>query len=135
MFEITVIGRVHSSIADRARAPLQGSEGAPNAKIEIDPAFSRALDGMEAGQDIWLLTWLHKSDRSTLSVHPRGDARKPMKGVFATRSPDRPNPIGLHRVTVLSTDRRQWLEVRGLEAIDGTPVIELKPVIENHSQF
>jgi tRNA-Thr(GGU) m(6)t(6)A37 methyltransferase TsaA len=135
MFEVAVVGRVHSSLVDRASAPLQGSEGAPDAKIEIEPAFSKGLEGIEVGQHIWVLTWLHQSERSTLFLHPRGDAHQPMKGVFATRSPARPNPIGLHWVTVLRSDGRQWLEVRGLEAIDGTPVIDIKPVIENMGGF
>jgi tRNA-Thr(GGU) m(6)t(6)A37 methyltransferase TsaA len=109
---------------------LQGWEGAPNAKLEIDPAFVQGPDGIKPGQDIRIFTWLHESQRSILKVQPRGDVQKPMMGVFATRSPDRPNPIGLHRATVLSVDGDRWLQVQGPEAIDGTPIIDIKPVLE-----
>jgi tRNA-Thr(GGU) m(6)t(6)A37 methyltransferase TsaA len=132
--EISAIGHVRSILKDRSAAPRQGSEGAPNATLEILPSFIEALDGIQAGQDIWIFTWLHESRRSVLKVHPRGDARNPLSGVFATRSPDRPNPIGLHRAKVLSVTRERWLEVEGLEAIDGTPIVDLKPVIEGAAE-
>jgi tRNA-Thr(GGU) m(6)t(6)A37 methyltransferase TsaA len=128
-FEITPIGYVHSVLKDRTGAPRQGSEGAPNARLQINAAFLRGLDGLEAGQDIWIFTWLHQAKRHVLEVHPRGDARNALSGVFTTRSPDRPNPIGLHLAKLLSADGC-WLEVQGLEAIDGTPIIDIKPALE-----
>jgi tRNA-Thr(GGU) m(6)t(6)A37 methyltransferase TsaA len=130
-FDISPIGYVHSTLKERSGAPRQGWEGAPNAKLEIYPGFVQALDGIESGQDIWILTWLHESRRSVLKVHPRGEVSNPLMGVFATRSPDRPNPIGLHRTKVLSVDNDGWIQVEGLEAIDGTPIIDIKPVLEN----
>jgi tRNA-Thr(GGU) m(6)t(6)A37 methyltransferase TsaA len=108
---------------------LQGSEGAPEAWVEIDPAFADALVGIAKGDEIILLTWLDRSRRDVLEVHPRGDPEKPLAGVFATRSPDRPNPIGLHRVHVLETDAPARLRVWPLEALDGTPIIDIKPVL------
>ena len=131
-FDVFPIGYVHSTLKERSGAPLQGWEGAPNATLEIDPAFVQGLDGIKSGQDIWIFTWLHESQRSVLKVHPRGDMRNPLTGVFATRSPDRPNPIGLHRAKVMSIDEARWLQVQGLEAIDGTPVIDIKPVLEHN---
>jgi tRNA-Thr(GGU) m(6)t(6)A37 methyltransferase TsaA len=130
-FEISPIGFVHSTLRDRSDAPRQGWEGAPNARLEIDPAFVECLDGIQSGQDIWIFTWLHEAQRSILKVHPRGDVLNPLTGVFATRSPDRPNPIGLHRAKVLSIDGDRWLQVQGLEAIDGTPIVDIKPVLEH----
>jgi tRNA-Thr(GGU) m(6)t(6)A37 methyltransferase TsaA len=103
-FDIFPIGYVHSALKKRSGAPRQGWEGAPDARLEILPAFVEGLDGIQSGQDIWILTWLHESQRSVLKVHPRGDVLNPLTGVFATRSPDRPNPIGLHRTKVLSVD-------------------------------
>jgi tRNA-Thr(GGU) m(6)t(6)A37 methyltransferase TsaA len=129
-FHISPIGFVHSTLKERSDAPCQGWEGAPNAQLEILPAFVEALDGIKAGEDIWVLTWLHEALRPVLKVHPRDDLRNPMKGVFATRSPDRPNPIGLHPTKVISVDGDRWLQVQNLEAIDGTPIIDIKPVIE-----
>ena len=108
---------------------MQGSEGAPEAWVEIDPAFADALAGVAKGNEVILLTWLHQSRRDVLKVHPRGDPEKPLAGVFATRSPDRPNPIGLHRVQVLETAAPARLRVWPLEALDGTPVIDIKPVL------
>jgi tRNA-Thr(GGU) m(6)t(6)A37 methyltransferase TsaA len=127
---ISPIGYVHSTLKQRSDAPRQGWEGAPDARLEIDLAFIECLDGIEPGQDIWVFTWLHEAQRSVLKVHPRGDALNPLTGVFATRSPDRPNPIGLHRAKVLSVDGERWLRVQGLEAIDGTPIIDIKPVLK-----
>jgi tRNA-Thr(GGU) m(6)t(6)A37 methyltransferase TsaA len=113
----------------RADAPRQGHEGAPDARLQIEPAFLPGLDGIRAGQDILVLTWLHEARRDVLAVHPRDDRTQPLAGVFATRSPDRPNPIGLHRVRVLTIEAGGLLHVQGLEAIDGTPVIDIKPVL------
>jgi tRNA-Thr(GGU) m(6)t(6)A37 methyltransferase TsaA len=134
-FEISPIGYVRSTLVERSGAPRQGWEGAPNARLEIDPAFAEGVEGIEAGSDIWILTWLHQSRRSVLRVRPRGDVRNPITGVFATRSPDRPNPIGLHRAKVLAVEGDRWLEVQGLEAIDGTPVIDIKPVLERDGDY
>lgn len=122
------IGRVRSPLADRAAAPKQGDEGAPEALLELDPEIAPGLTGIEAGEEVLVLTWLDRARRDVLEVHPRGDGGRPTTGVFATRSPNRPNPIGLHRVRVLAVDRNR-LRVDGLEAIDGTPVLDLKPVL------
>ena len=129
-FDISPIGRIHSTLKDRSNAPRQGGEGAPDVRLEIYPAFVQGLDGIQPGQEIWIFTWLHEAHRSVLQVHPRGVKLNPLTGVFATRSPDRPNPIGLHRAKVLSIDGNGWLEVQSLEAIDRTPVVDIKPVIE-----
>jgi tRNA-Thr(GGU) m(6)t(6)A37 methyltransferase TsaA len=120
---------VHSPLRRLADAPRQGHEGAPNARLQIEPAFLPGLDGLRAGQDILVFTWLHEARRDVLAVHPRDDLTQPLAGVFATRSPDRPNPIGLHPVKVLSIEADGSLHVQGLEAIDGTPVIDIKPVL------
>ena len=128
-YSLRPIGVVRSQLTAREEAPMQGSEGAPEAWVEIDPAFADALAGVAKGNEVILLTWLHLSRRDVLKVHPRGDPGKPLAGVFATRSPDRPNPIGLHRVHVLETDAPARLRVRPLEALDGTPVVDIKPVL------
>ena len=122
------IGVVRSPLRDRADAPRQGSEGAPDARIALEPSFVDALQGIRIGDELVLLTWLHEADRSVQQVHPRDDETRPRTGVFATRSSDRPNPIGLHRVTVLAIDGVE-LAVGPLEAIDGTPLVDLKPVL------
>ncbi|WP_344660805.1 tRNA (N6-threonylcarbamoyladenosine(37)-N6)-methyltransferase TrmO [Catenulispora subtropica] len=126
--DLRPVGRVESSLRDRADAPRQGDEGAPDAWIVIDAACAPALAGLEAGADVIVLTWLDRADRAVLAVHPRGDVSRPVTGVFQTRSPDRPNPIGLHRVRVLAVEGTR-LHVRDLEALDGTPVLDLKPVL------
>jgi tRNA-Thr(GGU) m(6)t(6)A37 methyltransferase TsaA len=128
-YSLRPIGVVHSRLTAREEAPKQGAEGAPEAWVEIDPAFADALAGVAEGSEIILLTWLHLGRRDVLEVHPRGDPERPLAGVFATRSPDRPNPIGLHRVHVLETDAPARLRVSPLEALDGTPVIDIKPVL------
>jgi tRNA-Thr(GGU) m(6)t(6)A37 methyltransferase TsaA len=117
---------IRSAIRDRSRAPRQGEEGAPDAWIEVRAFAQDALLGIAPGDEILVFTWLHRADRSVLRVRPRGDASRPLAGVFATRSPDRPNPVGLHPVTVRSVRGRR-LRVGPLEAIDGTPVLDLKP--------
>jgi tRNA-Thr(GGU) m(6)t(6)A37 methyltransferase TsaA len=128
--EMSPIGFVRSTLKERSGAPRQSWEDAPHAQLEILSAFVEGLDGIESGQEIWILTWLHKSQRSTLTVRPRRDPRNPLTGVFATRSPDRPNPIGLHRAKILSIANDGWIQVDGLEAIDGTPIVDIKPVLE-----
>jgi tRNA-Thr(GGU) m(6)t(6)A37 methyltransferase TsaA len=124
-YEVRAIGVVRSALRELEDAPRQADEGAPEAELVFDPQFASALEGIGAGDVIELLTWLHQADRETLQTRPRSDANRPMTGVFATRSPDRPNPIGLHTVTVLEA-APGTLRVSGLEAIDGTPVIDLK---------
>lgn len=124
------IGRVESTLLDPGDAPRQGDEGAPDAWLAIDPAVSEGLRGLEAGADVLVLTWLDRASRDVLSVHPRGDTDRPLSGVFNTRSPDRPNPIGLHRVRILAVDGTR-IQVSGLEAIDQTPVLDLKPVLRS----
>jgi tRNA-Thr(GGU) m(6)t(6)A37 methyltransferase TsaA len=126
--EITPIGTVESELTDTASAPNQGDEGAPAAWLRFDPAVLEALDGVRAGDEVIVLTWLDRARRDVLRVHPRGDVSRPQQGVFATRSPDRPNPIGLHRVKVESIEDGR-IRVSNLEAVDGTPIIDLKPVL------
>jgi len=125
--EIRPIGWVRSSLVHRAEAPKQGHEGAPDARVEVLPEYAPALRGLTVGQDVLLLTWLHLADRTVLEVHPRDDPNRPLSGVFTTRSPDRPNPVGLHPVRLLGITDGRWLRVSGLEAVDGTPVIDIKP--------
>ncbi len=124
--QLVAVGAVESALTDLAAAPRQSDEGAPEAWLAFDERFAEALDGVAAGDELLVLTWLDRADRSVLRVHPRGDPARPEQGVFATRSPDRPNPIGLHRVTVVSVDGLR-VRVRGLEAVDGTPVLDVKP--------
>jgi tRNA-Thr(GGU) m(6)t(6)A37 methyltransferase TsaA len=125
---LTPIGRVESTLHDRATAPRQGDEGAPDCTIVLDPSYAQALDGLEPGDTVLVLTWLDRARRDVLRVHPRGDRTRPEAGVFATRSPDRPNPIGLHKVELIAVDGNR-VNVRHLEALDGTPVLDLKPVL------
>ena len=127
-FVVRPIGRVESPLTVTADAPRQGDEGAPEAYLILDSSVGAALDGLAVGNEIIVLTWLHQADRSTLTVHPRGDQSRPEQGVFSTRSASRPNPIGLHRVRMLSMDGLR-LQVSGLEAIDGTPIADVKPVL------
>jgi tRNA-Thr(GGU) m(6)t(6)A37 methyltransferase TsaA len=122
------IGVIRSEIRDLAAAPRQGSEGAPDAWLEVEPSLSEALEGLAVGDEILVITWFHRADRDVLKVHPRSDPRNPLTGVFATRSPDRPNPLGLHPVVVRAIDGNR-LRIGPIEAIDGTPVVDLKPVL------
>jgi tRNA-Thr(GGU) m(6)t(6)A37 methyltransferase TsaA len=128
-YSLRPVGVVRSPLTAGADAPKQGSEGAPEAWVEIDTAFGKALEGIAAGQDVVLLTWLHLGRRDVLKVHPRDNPDNPLTGVFATRSPNRPNPIGLHRVRVLEIAKTTRLRVKPLEALDGTPVVDIKPVL------
>ena len=127
-FQLWPIGTVESSLKNRTMAPRQGDEGAPRATIRLRPDVADGARDIAAGDELLVLTWLHLGNRETLAVHPRGDERRPLTGVFSTRSPDRPNPIGLHRVRVVAAGR-DWIEVDALEAVDGTPVVDLKPVM------
>ena len=123
------IGQIRSTLRTREEAPRQGSEGAPDAWLEVNPAFARGLLGIAAGDEVIVVTWLHRADRDVLEVHPRGDPENPLAGVFATRSSDRPNPLGLHRVTVRQISGTRLL-IGPTEAIDGTPVVDLKAVLD-----
>jgi tRNA-Thr(GGU) m(6)t(6)A37 methyltransferase TsaA len=122
------IGRVDSPLVDHDEAPLQGDEGAPDAWLVFDETVADGLRELRPGDDVLVLTWLDRARRDVLVVHPRGDVSRPATGVFGTRSPDRPNPIGLHRVTVLAIEGPR-VRVSGLEALDGTPVVDVKPVL------
>jgi tRNA-Thr(GGU) m(6)t(6)A37 methyltransferase TsaA len=128
--EITLrpVGRVASSLVDRAAAPRQGDEGAPDAWLVFDEEVRAALADLTPGAEALVLTWFDRADRRVQRVHPRGDTGRPAEGVFTTRSPDRPNPIGLHRVRILAVDGLR-VQVADLEALDGTPVLDLKPVL------
>lgn len=128
-FSLLPVGIVHSSLTSCGGCPKQGGEGAPDAWLEIYAPFAEGMNGITVGSEILPLTWLHKARRDLLKVHPRGDAKQPLRGVFATRSPDRPNPIGLHRVEVLEIKEPGHIRVRPLEALDGTPIIDIKPVL------
>jgi tRNA-Thr(GGU) m(6)t(6)A37 methyltransferase TsaA len=121
------IGVIRSTLKTRSEAPKQGSEGAPDAWVEVRSFAARGFDGLLVGHDIIVVTWLHRARRDVLKVHPRSDRRRPLTGVFATRSPDRPNPLGLHRVTIHEIAKNR-LRIGPLEAIDGTPVVDIKPV-------
>lgn len=127
-FALYPIGYVRSALRALSEAPRQGSEGAPDAWLEVSPAYARALHRIAPGDEMLVLTWLHRADRSVLEVHPRDDPGNPLTGVFATRSQDRPNPLGLHRVTVREISGTR-LRVGPIEAIDGTPVVDVKPVL------
>jgi tRNA-Thr(GGU) m(6)t(6)A37 methyltransferase TsaA len=126
--ELVAIGTVESPLTDRASAPKQGDEGAPDAWLVFEDRFAEALDGIVVGDDLLVLTWLDRAQRDVLRVHPRSNPANPEQGVFATRSPDRPNPIGLHRVRVAEIGGAR-VRVSDLEALDGTPILDVKPVL------
>jgi tRNA-Thr(GGU) m(6)t(6)A37 methyltransferase TsaA len=128
MYQVRPIGWVESPLVDRESAPRQGDEGAPDAWIAFDSDVRDAIRDLEVGADVIVLTWLDRADRGVLTTRPRDDADRPLTGVFSTRSPDRPNPIGLHRVRILAVDGTR-VKVSNLEAIDGTPIIDVKPVL------
>jgi len=128
MMRLVAIGHVESSLRDRDDAPKQGDEGAPDATLVFAPEYAEGLDGIAVGDELLLLTWLDRAQRDVLRVHPRDRLDRPEQGVFSTRSPDRPNPLGLHRVTVLGLDGHT-LRVSNLEALDGTPVVDVKPLL------
>src|SRR5512134_184614 len=126
--QMTPIGTVESPLRERAGAPRQPDEGAPAAWLVFEPEVVEGLSGLREGDEVLLLTWLDRARRDVLSVHPRGDVSRPRQGVFGTRAPDRPNPIGLHRVTITAVEGRR-LQVRSLEALDGTPILDVKPIL------
>jgi tRNA-Thr(GGU) m(6)t(6)A37 methyltransferase TsaA len=130
LYTIEPIGFIRSELTRLEEAPMQGDEGAPEAWLELTPQAAQGLIGIKAGDELILLTWLHLAQRDVLQVHPRGDLNRPLTGVFATRSPDRPNPVGLHRVSVLEV-AEQKLRVARLEAMDGTPIVDIKPVLSS----
>jgi tRNA-Thr(GGU) m(6)t(6)A37 methyltransferase TsaA len=132
-YAIRPIGRVESPLADRETAPRQGFEGAPDAWLVFDPDVAEGIRDLAVGADVFVLTWLHQARRDVLAVHPRDDPRNPETGVFSTRSQDRPNPIGLHRVRIAAVDGLRVL-VHGLEAFDGTPVVDVKPVLTGRQE-
>ncbi|EPC03307.1 hypothetical protein L861_17340 [Litchfieldella anticariensis FP35 = DSM 16096] len=129
-YTLEPIGVVHSPLTSRKEAPRQADEGAPQAWLEIFDPVAEGLEGIEVGDELIVLTWLHHAYRDVLKVHPRSRGESSLVGVFATRSPDRPNPVGLHRVLVLEIDG-QCLKVAAMEAIDGTPIVDIKPVLWN----
>lgn len=128
------IGIVRSSLLDVRDAPNQAFEGAPEAVLELDPEFAPALHRIRQHQALIVLTWLHRADRSVLQTHPRGDPSTPLTGVFVTRSSERPNPIGVHRVTVTAIESSTRLRVSALEVIDGTPILDLKCVLTSRHE-
>ena len=132
-YEVVPVGRVESSLTERAQAPRQGDEGAPPAWLVFHAEVGEAIRDLRPGAEIIVLTWLDRADRGVLVTRPRDNPRNPLTGVFSTRSPDRPNPIGLHRVRVITVDRLR-IQVDGLEALDGTPVIDVKPVMDKTAE-
>ena len=132
-YQLRPVGWVESSLTDRADAPKQADEGAPPARIVFRPEFRDAANDLRRGDEALVLTWLHQGRRDVLSVHPRGDVNRPLTGVFSTRSPDRPNPIGLHAVWIEAVTGN-GITVHHLEAIDGTPVLDIKPVLGGRLQ-
>jgi tRNA-Thr(GGU) m(6)t(6)A37 methyltransferase TsaA len=128
-YSLRPIGVVESPLTEPNAAPRQGDEGAPDCWLVFDPDVREALDGLRPGDDIVVITWLHLADRTVRQVHPRGDPNRPIRGVFATRSQHRPNPLGLHEVTILTVDDLR-INVRGMEAIDRTPIVDIKSALE-----
>ncbi len=127
-YTLEPIGVIRSTLFDLAAAPKQGDEGTYEAWLELSPQVAQGLMGIKVGDELIVLTWLHRGQRDVLQVHPRSNPNNPITGVFATRSPDRPNPIGLHRVSVLEAGEGR-LKVAPIEAIDGTPIVDIKPVL------
>jgi tRNA-Thr(GGU) m(6)t(6)A37 methyltransferase TsaA len=132
--QLRPIGVIRSSIKERSKAPMQGSQGAPDAWLEVNPFAIPALEGLAVGDQIVVITWLHAAKRDVLKVHPRADKSRPLTGVFATRSPDRPNPLGLHHVTIRKISKHR-VRIGPIEVIDGTPVADIKPVLPNVPDF
>ncbi|HEX6864959.1 MAG TPA: tRNA (N6-threonylcarbamoyladenosine(37)-N6)-methyltransferase TrmO [Thermoanaerobaculia bacterium] len=134
MITLTPIGSVSSPLRRREQAPKQGNEGAPEAWLVFEPEFEAGLTDLRAGEEILVLTWLDRGDRQTLEVHPRDDLSAPLRGVFSTRSQDRPNPVGIHRVRIVERESPLRFKVLDLEALDGTPVIDVKPVLDRFQE-
>jgi tRNA-Thr(GGU) m(6)t(6)A37 methyltransferase TsaA len=132
-YVVQPIGRVESPLTDRDLAPKQGDEGSPDAWLVFEPGVSEGLRDLQVGTEVIVLTWLDRARRDVLVVRPRGDRARPETGVFSTRSPDRPNPVGLHRVAIVSIDGSR-LRVRNLEALDGTPIVDVKPVLDGGAE-
>ena len=130
VFTLKPIGFVRSPLLDRAQAPKQGNEGSPEAWLDFQPEFQAALADLRSGDEVLVLTWLDRGDRETLSVHPRDDLLAPLTGVFSTRSQDRPNPVGIHRVKIAEVVSPVRFKVLDLEAFDATPIIDVKPVLD-----
>jgi tRNA-Thr(GGU) m(6)t(6)A37 methyltransferase TsaA len=129
MYELVPIGRVESRLLRREDAPMQGDEGAPPAWLVFEPAVAEAVRDLRIGERVIVLTWLDRARRDTLITRPRDDPSRPPTGVFSTRSPDRPNPIGLHRVEILAVDGLR-IRVSDMEALDATPILDVKPVLD-----
>lgn len=134
MITITPIGYVSSPLKHPEHAPKQGNEGAPEAWLVFEPAFEAGLTDLRAGEEILILTWLDRGDRRTLRVHPRDDQNVPLRGVFSTRSQDRPNPVGIHRVRIVERESPLRFKVLDLEALDGTPIVDVKPVLDRFQE-
>ena len=134
MITITPIGYVTSPLKHQEHAPKQGNEGAPEAWLVFEPAFEAGLTDLRAGEEILVLTWLDRGDRQTLRVHPRDDQNVPLHGVFSTRSQDRPNPVGIHRVRIVERESPLRFKVLDLEALDGTPILDVKPVLDRSQE-
>ena len=132
-YEVVPVGWVESVLTERTQAPRQGDEGAPTAWLAFEARVAEAIRDLRPGTEIIVLTWLDRADRDVLVTRPRDDPRNPVTGVFSTRSPDRPNPVGLHRVPVIAVDGLR-IQVGGLEALDGTPVIDVKPVLDKTAE-
>ena len=130
MFTLRPIGRVNSPLRDPAQAPKQGNEGAPAAWLEFLPEVAPGLRDLRVGDEVLVLTWLDRADRATLDVHPRDDPSAPLRGVFSTRSADRPNPVGIHRVTIVEIASPTRFQVDAIEAVDQTPIVDVKPVLD-----
>jgi tRNA-Thr(GGU) m(6)t(6)A37 methyltransferase TsaA len=131
-YTITPVGVIRSELTSLEAAPRQGGDGAPDAWLDVKPTVADGLAGIAVGHELIVITWLHRAQRDRLQVHPRGNPDRPLTGVFATRSPDRPNPLGLHRVTVRDVAGTS-VRVGPIEAIDGTPVVDIKPVLSQSS--
>jgi tRNA-Thr(GGU) m(6)t(6)A37 methyltransferase TsaA len=134
MFTLIPIGSVESPLTDPSAAPKQGSEGAPAAWLVFEPAFEEGLRDLQIGDEVLVLTWLDRADRDVLQVHPRDDLTQPRRGVFSTRSADRPNPIGIHRVQIVSQIGTLRFQVQPLEAVDKTPILDIKPVLDRSAE-
>jgi tRNA-Thr(GGU) m(6)t(6)A37 methyltransferase TsaA len=129
IYEVRPVAWVESPLVDPAQAPMQGDEGAPPAWLVFEPDMAEAIRDLHAGDQVLVLSWLDRACRDVLSTHPRGDPQRARLGVFSTRSPDRPNPIGLHRVQILAVEGPRML-VSDLEAVNGTPILDVKPLLE-----